>query len=112
MTSRKELEDFQLDMVDKFLVAAHADIDEMRRVIKNLQLFDVNTPARLTSRTLLAEELSSLQNDLSYILSGLVKANTRDTVMLVGDEQVKAESEALLSDIREGVLPVKKSSTN
>lgn len=108
MTTRKELEEFQLDLVDRFLSEVIPDLEDMRRVIKNLHLFEENTPARLAARSLLVEELTSLQADLALIVGGLVKSNTKDTVNLVGDREVKSESEALVSAFRSGTAPVVK----
>lgn len=113
MSKRKELEDFQLDMVERFLAEAIPDLEDMRRVIKNLKLFEENTPARLVARTLLVQELASLQADLAIILGGLVKSNTQDTVNLVGDQKVKVESDELVQAFRSGtVSSVKKPEIN
>lgn len=112
MSERKAHEDFQADMVDKFLEAAVDDIADMRRMIKNLKLFEMNTPARLMARALLVEELAALQTDLSAIVGGLMKSNTQDTLLLLGDRAVKAESEELLAAFKTGQLVDKKPSAN
>lgn len=113
MSTPKEQEDFQLQLVDRFLEAAVEDIAEMRRVIKNLALFDETTAARLVVRTLLSQEVSSLITGLSQLLGGLVRLNTQDTLILVDIERVKAESDELLAAFKSGIVPSdKKDSAN